>query len=127
MSQFKRFHNLDSNYIENFKYSSRIQSFINNNPQQSSKYNKKYTIPTQSLDISTTYDYLIDLTYTLNTDGSITFIGKINKRQFQIIGIDIMPNNPNYTVDYTYNSINGNCRCIIRSCWSTSYYRHSTS
>lgn len=113
MSDTKHFYNLGSNYYQNYTQSARIQSFLNNHPQINSTV--KYSNPITRLNIATSTDYLIQLTNTLNDNNSITFSGTIPKKNYQINGIDIFPNNDNYTVDYTYNKNNGSIQFTINN------------
>ncbi len=114
MSDTKHFYNLGgSNYYQNYTQSARIQSFLNNHPQINSTI--KYSKPIFPLNIATSTDYLIELTYTLNNNNSITFNGIIPKKNFQINGIDIFPYDNNYTVDYTYNKNNGSIQFTINN------------
>ena len=113
MSDTKHFYNLGSNYNQNYRQSTRIQSFLNNHPQINSTI--KYSNPITPLNIATSTDYLIELTYTLNDNNSITFNGKIPKKNYQINSINIFPNNDNYTVDYTYNKNNGSIQFTINN------------
>lgn len=116
MSQLNIFHtnSLGSSYIPNYKQAARIQTFIDNHPN--ANQNKKYTRAIAPLNISTNNNYLMDLSYNLDTNNnSITFYGQINKKNFHIVDFNIYQNNNNCNIDYIYNNINGNIEFTIHN------------
>jgi hypothetical protein len=106
----KYYPRLGSSYSPNYSQSSRISNFCKHHGgcSEISNNNKiPYKVSIPNPNVSYDSEYNINLIPTINSNNSVTFIGQINNRNFNITKIDISPLNNNYTIDYTFNNITG--------------------